>query len=76
MFQQLCENSPKLGSDGDIAQTRPILKELQAVLQRWDTVIFLYSNIQSKAEMQQGADFVWPCMNEKNHDLFTMKYSW
>lgn len=32
--QRLCENSAKLGSDGDIARTRPILKELQSVLQR------------------------------------------
>uniref|UniRef100_UPI0037E7A52A colorectal mutant cancer protein n=1 Tax=Semicossyphus pulcher TaxID=241346 RepID=UPI0037E7A52A len=34
--QRLCENAVKLGSDGDIAgpRTRPILKELQAVLQR------------------------------------------
>ncbi|KAM3620274.1 uncharacterized protein V6R79_020798 [Siganus canaliculatus] len=32
--QRLCENAAKLGSDGDIARTRPILKELQAVLQR------------------------------------------
>ncbi|XP_034738279.1 colorectal mutant cancer protein [Etheostoma cragini] len=34
--QKLCENVAELGSDGDIAdpRTRPILKELQAVLQR------------------------------------------
>ncbi|XP_068563658.1 colorectal mutant cancer protein isoform X4 [Cebidichthys violaceus] len=34
--QRLCENAAKLGSDGDITdpRTRPILKELQAVLQR------------------------------------------
>ncbi|XP_071342368.1 colorectal mutant cancer protein [Trachinotus anak] len=34
--QRLCETTAKLGSDGDIAgpRTRPILKELQAVLQR------------------------------------------
>ncbi|XP_039984643.1 colorectal mutant cancer protein [Xiphias gladius] len=34
--QRLCEATAKLGSDGDIAghRTRPILKELQAVLQR------------------------------------------
>lgn len=33
-FQRLCESAAKLGADGDIARTRPILKELQAVLQR------------------------------------------
>lgn len=33
-LQRLCENVAKLGSKGDIAGTRPILKELQAVLQR------------------------------------------
>ncbi|XP_045905534.1 colorectal mutant cancer protein isoform X4 [Micropterus dolomieu] len=34
--QRLCESAAKLGSDGDIvgSQTTPILKELQAVLQR------------------------------------------
>ncbi|XP_054458641.1 uncharacterized protein ushbp1 [Anoplopoma fimbria] len=34
--QRLCENEAKPGNDGDIAdpRTRPILKELQAVLQR------------------------------------------
>ncbi|KAM8744538.1 uncharacterized protein ushbp1 [Acanthopagrus schlegelii] len=32
--QRLCESAAKLGADGDIARTRPILKELQAVLQR------------------------------------------
>ncbi|KAM9358395.1 colorectal mutant cancer protein [Symphorus nematophorus] len=32
--QRLCENAAKLCSDGDIARARPILKELQAVLQR------------------------------------------
>nr|XP_020458365.1 uncharacterized protein LOC109961698 [Monopterus albus] len=34
--QRLCETTAKLGCDGDIAgpQTRPIVKELQAVLQR------------------------------------------
>ncbi|XP_023261809.1 colorectal mutant cancer protein-like [Seriola lalandi dorsalis] len=34
--QRLCETTAKLGGDGDIAgpRTRPILKELQAVLQR------------------------------------------
>ncbi|XP_040897168.1 colorectal mutant cancer protein [Toxotes jaculatrix] len=34
--QRFCENTAKLGIDGDIAgpRTRPILKELQAVLQR------------------------------------------
>ncbi|XP_044056101.1 uncharacterized protein ushbp1 [Siniperca chuatsi] len=34
--QRRCENAAQLGSDGDIARsrTRPILKELQAVLQR------------------------------------------
>ncbi|XP_059197386.1 uncharacterized protein ushbp1 [Centropristis striata] len=34
--QRLCENAAKHGSDGDITdpRTRPILKELQAVLQR------------------------------------------
>ncbi|XP_039892033.1 uncharacterized protein ushbp1 [Simochromis diagramma] len=34
--QRLCENAAKLGCEGDIAgyRTRPILKELQAVLQR------------------------------------------
>lgn len=34
MFQRLCENAAKLSSDGDVARTRPILKELQVVLQR------------------------------------------
>lgn len=33
-FQRLCESAAKLGSDGDVTGTRPILKELQAVLQR------------------------------------------
>ncbi|XP_076582802.1 colorectal mutant cancer protein [Chaetodon auriga] len=32
--QRLCEHTANLGSDGDIARARPILKELQAVLQR------------------------------------------
>ncbi|XP_070817538.1 colorectal mutant cancer protein [Chaetodon trifascialis] len=32
--QRLCENAAILGSDADIARARPILKELQAVLQR------------------------------------------
>ncbi|KAL7396203.1 hypothetical protein ABVT39_002059 [Epinephelus coioides] len=34
--QRLCENAAKVGSDGDITdpRSRPILKELQAVLQR------------------------------------------
>ncbi|XP_041791136.1 uncharacterized protein ushbp1 [Chelmon rostratus] len=32
--QRLCENAANLGSDEDIARARPILKELQAVLQR------------------------------------------
>ncbi|XP_031715238.1 uncharacterized protein ushbp1 isoform X2 [Anarrhichthys ocellatus] len=34
--QRLCEDAAKLGSDGDLTdpRTRPILKELQAVLQR------------------------------------------
>lgn len=41
MFQRLCENAVRLGSYGDIAGTRPILKELQAVLQRWDFIICL-----------------------------------
>lgn len=36
MFQRLCDSAAKLGSTGDVAGTRPILKELQAVLQRWD----------------------------------------
>lgn len=42
MFQRLGENVAQLGRDVDIAgpRTRPILKELQAVLQRWDIVIY------------------------------------
>nr|XP_046248527.1 uncharacterized protein ushbp1 isoform X2 [Scatophagus argus] len=32
--QRLCENAAKLGGEGDVARRRPILKELQAVLQR------------------------------------------
>lgn len=38
MFQRLCENAANLGSDEDIARARPILKELQAVLQRSDII--------------------------------------
>lgn len=34
MFQRLCDSAAKLGSAGDVAGTKPILKELQAVLQR------------------------------------------
>lgn len=36
MFQRVCENAAKPDGDGDIADppSRPILKELQAVLQR------------------------------------------
>lgn len=34
MFQRLCESAAKLGSAGDVAGTKPILKELQAVLHR------------------------------------------